>query len=198
MHWLVTTRGCRVLLTLMNEMGVLMMERLLVQELPALECMLSDGMPEYSINSNHWVQTARHLFPGKAFKWCCDIVDVCCALCYDFFCGFPAPTKNFLCIQNTVSEDDIHILAWAWNYMHDKAAVHKDEWEDFFWHCDTLQTGKFWTTTRGEQAIDWRKLISSMVHFVVYVYVMKQSHACCIHEPILTPPLYAARGAEAE
>jgi hypothetical protein len=31
--------------------------------------------------------------------------------------------------------------------MHDKAAVHKDEWEDFFQYHDTLCTDKFWTTT---------------------------------------------------
>ncbi|ELR21855.1 uncharacterized protein ACA1_386940 [Acanthamoeba castellanii str. Neff] len=105
-------------------MGVLTMERLLVQELPPSQCILKDGMPEYCIiNSNHHIQTAQQLFPGKSFKWCCDIVN------------------------NKVSEDDIHILTWGWNHMHDKAAVHKDEWEDFFQYCDTLCTNKFWTTT---------------------------------------------------
>jgi hypothetical protein len=77
-HHLVTTRGHRVLSMLMNEMGVLMMEHLLVQELPPSQCILKDGMPEYCIiDGNHCVQTAWRLFPGKPFKWCCDIVDVC-------------------------------------------------------------------------------------------------------------------------
>jgi hypothetical protein len=53
----------------------------------------------------------------------------------------------FLHFQNKVLEDNIHILLWGWNHMHDKAAVHKDEWEDFFQYCDTLCTDKFWTTT---------------------------------------------------
>jgi hypothetical protein len=39
---------------------------------------------------------------------------------------------------------------WGWNHMHDEAAVHKDEWEDFFQYHDTLCTNKFWTTTCGK------------------------------------------------
>ncbi|ELR23103.1 uncharacterized protein ACA1_083310 [Acanthamoeba castellanii str. Neff] len=62
--------------------------------------------------------------------------------------------------ENKVSEDNIHILMWGWNHMHNEAD--KDEWEDFFQYHDTLCTDKFWTTTQGEQAIDWKKLISSM------------------------------------
>ncbi|ELR16386.1 uncharacterized protein ACA1_047660 [Acanthamoeba castellanii str. Neff] len=103
-------------------MGVLMMERLLVQELPPSERVLNDGMPEYCIiDGNNHVQTARQLFPGKSLKWCCDIVD------------------------NNVSDDNIHVLVWGQNHMHDEAAVHRDEWEDFFQHHDTLCTDKFWT-----------------------------------------------------
>jgi hypothetical protein len=67
----------RFLSMLMNKMGVLMMEHLLVQELPPSQCILKDGMPEYCIiDGNHCVQTAQWLFPGKSFKWCCDIVNV--------------------------------------------------------------------------------------------------------------------------
>ena len=62
---------------LMNEMGVLTMERLLVQQLPPSQLVLNDGLPEYCvIDSNHCVQMARRLFPNKDFNWCCDIVDV--------------------------------------------------------------------------------------------------------------------------
>ncbi|ELR20646.1 uncharacterized protein ACA1_053900 [Acanthamoeba castellanii str. Neff] len=64
--------------------------------------------------------------------------------------------------ENTVLEDNIHILTWGQNHMHNKAAVLKDGWEDFFQHHNTLHTNKFWTTTQGEQAINWKKLISSM------------------------------------
>jgi hypothetical protein len=53
------------------------MECLLVQQLPPSQCILKDGMPEYSvIDSNHHIQTAPWLFPGKSLKWCCDIVNV--------------------------------------------------------------------------------------------------------------------------
>jgi hypothetical protein len=75
------------------------------------------------------------------------------------------------------------------NHMHDKAAVHKDEWEDFFQHHNTLHTDKFWTTTQGKQAIDWKKLISSMVHFVTYMDTTKNY----IFPHRLTPPFHAAR-----
>jgi hypothetical protein len=34
--------------------------------------------------------------------------------------------------------------------MHNKAAVHKDEWVDFFQHHNTLHTNKFWTSTQGK------------------------------------------------
>ena len=74
---LVTARGRRVLSASMNEMGVLTMERLLVQQLPPSQLVLNDGLPEYCvIDGNHRVQTARRLFPNKDFNWCCDIVDV--------------------------------------------------------------------------------------------------------------------------
>jgi hypothetical protein len=93
-HWLVTTRGHRVLSTLMNKMGVLTMEHLLVQELPPSQCILKDGMPEYCIiNSNHHIQTAQQLFPGKSFKWCCDIVDVHYSF-LTYFVDVPAPTNT--------------------------------------------------------------------------------------------------------
>jgi hypothetical protein len=58
-HQLVTARGHQVLMKLMKEMGVLMMERLLVQQLPESECLLKDGVPKYAvINGNHHVMTA--------------------------------------------------------------------------------------------------------------------------------------------
>ncbi|ELR24086.1 uncharacterized protein ACA1_152650 [Acanthamoeba castellanii str. Neff] len=65
-------------------------------------------------------------------------------------------------LKHYVSEDNIHILTWGQNHMHNEVAVHKDEWEDFFQHHNTLCTNKFWTTTQGKQAINWKKLISSM------------------------------------
>jgi hypothetical protein len=40
-----------------------------------------------------------------------------------------------------VLEDDIHILTWGWNHMHDEAVVHKDEWEDYFQHCALTSSG---------------------------------------------------------
>jgi hypothetical protein len=42
-------------------------------------------------------------------------------------------------LQENVLEDDIAILAWGCNYMHDDTAVHKDEWEEFFQHFYRLQ-----------------------------------------------------------
>jgi len=59
-YHLVMARGHRVLSASMNEMGVLTMERLLVQQLPPSQLVLNDGLPEYCvIDGNHHVQTAR-------------------------------------------------------------------------------------------------------------------------------------------
>jgi hypothetical protein len=85
-HQLVTSRGRQVLMNSMKEMGVLMMEHLLIQQLPESECILKDGVPEYMvIDSNHCIMTAQQLFPDKSFKWCCDIVDVCIPYHFDVF-----------------------------------------------------------------------------------------------------------------
>ncbi len=58
-HQLVMVRGRQVLVDLMKQMGVLTMERILIQQLPALECILNNNAPEYMvINGNHCVMTA--------------------------------------------------------------------------------------------------------------------------------------------
>ena len=132
-HWLVTSRGHQVLVNLMKEMGVLMMEHLLVQQLPESKCFLKDGAPKYMvINGNHCIMTAQQLFPDKSFKWCCNIVDVCIPYHFDVFLWERVTHHSYL--QESISEDDIAILAWGHNHMHNKAAVHMDEWEEFFQH----------------------------------------------------------------
>ena len=76
-HWLVMVRGRRVLMNSMNDMGVLMMECLLIQQLPQAKCILNDSKPKWAIiDSNHCVMTAWKLFPDKNFIWCCDVVEV--------------------------------------------------------------------------------------------------------------------------
>jgi hypothetical protein len=65
---LVTARGHRVLSTLMNEMGVLTMEHLLVQELPPSQCILKDGMPEYCIIDGNQCSDCMVAFPWEVFQ----------------------------------------------------------------------------------------------------------------------------------
>jgi hypothetical protein len=85
-HQLVTVRGHQVLMKLMKEMGILMMECLLVQQLPESECLLKDSVPKYAvINSNHHIMTAQQLFPDRSFKWCCNLVNVCVTYHFDLF-----------------------------------------------------------------------------------------------------------------
>ena len=137
-HQMVMARGHQVLVDLMKEMGVLMMEHILIQQLPQSECILNNGAPEYAIiDGNHHVMTAQQLFPDKSFKWCCDLVNVsiphhCDVLLLALF-------THHQYLQENVSEDDIAILAWGHNYMHNNATVHKDEWEEFFQHFYRLQ-----------------------------------------------------------
>jgi hypothetical protein len=82
-------------------------------------------------------------------------------------------------------------LMWGWNHMHNKAAIHKDEWEDFFQHCDTLRTNKFWTTTQPltgrSSSAQWYILSCTSMH--------KKLH---ISKHILTPPFHVAGGSEAQ
>jgi hypothetical protein len=159
-HWLVTSRGCQVLMNLMKEMGVLTMEHLLVQQLPESKCILKDGVPKYMvIDGNHCVMTAQQLFPNKSFKWCCKIVDVCIPYHFDVFLGQRVTHHSYL--QESVSEDDIAILVWGCNHMHNKAAVHKDEWEEFFQHFHRLQQGNFWKS--NGRAVDWDRYITTLV-----------------------------------
>ncbi len=135
---MVMARGCQVLMDSMKEMGVLTMECILVQQLPQSECILNDSAPEYAIiDGNHHVMTAQQLFPDKSFKWCCDLVNVsiphhCDVLLLALF-------THHQYLQENVLEDDIAILAWGHNYMHNNTAVHKDKWEEFFQHFYRLQ-----------------------------------------------------------
>jgi hypothetical protein len=61
----------------MQEFGVLVLERLLIQELPPAEHVLNDGKPEYLIiNGNHHVLTAHELYPDREILWLCNVADV--------------------------------------------------------------------------------------------------------------------------
>jgi hypothetical protein len=61
----------------MKELGVIVMERILVQQLPQAACVLNDGQPKYLIiDGNHCIETARSLFLETNFAWLCDLVDV--------------------------------------------------------------------------------------------------------------------------
>lgn len=75
---LVTARGKETIRKSMKEMGVLPMERLLIQELPEKERTLGDGKVEYMvIDGNHRIQVARELSPDhQHMNWVCDIVKV--------------------------------------------------------------------------------------------------------------------------
>ncbi len=85
-HQLVMARGRQVLVDAMKQMGVLTMEHILIQQLPASECILNDGVIEYTvINSNHCVMTAQKLFPNKTFMWCCNVVNICIPDHFDVF-----------------------------------------------------------------------------------------------------------------
>ena len=82
-------------------------------------------------------------------------------------------------LQENVSEDDIAILAWGHNYMHNNAAVHKDEWEEFFQHFYRLQQGNYWKS-KGK-AVDWDKyinaLVQSLLTYVVHMCMHQNSSA---------------------
>jgi hypothetical protein len=75
---LITAQGRKVMVKSMNELGVIVMERILVQQLPQSACILNNDQPEYLvINTNHCIETARSLFLEMNFTWLCDLVDVC-------------------------------------------------------------------------------------------------------------------------
>jgi hypothetical protein len=76
-HRPITARGRKVMVRSMKELGVIVMERILVQQLPRAACVLNDDQPEYLvIDGNHRIETARSLFPETNFTWLCDLVDV--------------------------------------------------------------------------------------------------------------------------
>ncbi len=187
-HQLVTARGRQVLMDSMKEMGVLTMEWILVQQLPQSKCILNDGVPKYAIiNSNHHVTTARQLFPDRSFKWCCDLVNVSIPYHCDVF--LLAFFTHHWYLQENVSEDDIAILAWGCNYMHNDATVHKDEWEEFFQHFYRLQRGNYWKS-KGK-AVDWDKYINALVQsLLTYVVRMCMHWNCTVYMYALQQQLH--------
>jgi hypothetical protein len=62
--------------------------------------------------------------------------------------------------------------------MHDEAAVHKDEWEEFFQHFHRLQRGNFWKSEG--RVVDWDRYIDTLVQpiltDVVYAYMHHKCH----------------------
>lgn len=54
-------------------------------------------------------------------------------------------------------------MAWGWNYMHNKAVVHKDEWEEFFHHYHRLRQANFWKLEAC--LVDWERYIDTLVPF---------------------------------
>lgn len=79
-------------------------------------------------------------------------------------------------LHESVSEDDIAILAWGHNHMHDKAAVHKDEWEEFFQHFHRLQQGNFWKS-KG-RVVDWDRYIGTAHTYKCSVYMYAPQMLC--------------------
>ena len=73
---------------------------------------------------------------------------------------------NHYCPQGSVSQEDLAILAWGQNYMHNKAVVHKDEWEEFFHHYHRLRQGNFWKLDAC-QVVDWERYIDTLVPFLL-------------------------------
>ncbi len=73
---------------------------------------------------------------------------------------------NHHCPQSSVSQEDLAILAWGQNYMHNEAAVHKDEWEEFFHHYHRLRQGNFWKLDAC-QVVDWERYIDALVPFLL-------------------------------
>ena len=87
-------------------------------------------------------------------------------------------------------EDDIAILVWGCNYMHDDAAVHKDKWEEFFQHFYRLKQGSFWKS--NSKQVDWDKYINTLVQSLLTYVVRTHTH----HNSsayAYTPKLYCVR-----
>ena len=74
---LVTAHGKQTMRKAMQKMGILTMERMLVQELPEEQWTLGDGRMEYVvIDGNHRLQVAQELSKDEHMKWLCDLVSV--------------------------------------------------------------------------------------------------------------------------
>ena len=73
---------------------------------------------------------------------------------------------NHHCPQTSILEEDLAILVWGWNYMHNKVVVHKDEWEEFFHHYHRLRQGNFWMLDTC-QVVDWERYIDTLVLFLL-------------------------------
>jgi hypothetical protein len=77
-HQPITAQGRKVMVKSMKELGIIVMERILVQQLLQSACILNDDQLEYLIiDGNHCIETARSLFPEENFTWLCDLIDIC-------------------------------------------------------------------------------------------------------------------------
>ncbi len=82
-------------------------------------------------------------------------------------------------------EEDIAILVWGHNYMHNDAAVHKDEWEEFFQHYYRLQRGNYWKSEG--KAVDWKKYINALVQSLL---VYSSAYAYAYSSAYVYTPLF--------
>jgi hypothetical protein len=59
-----------------------------------------------------------------------------------------------------VKENDLKLLAWGKNHMHDEGAVHCDEWEEFFNIHDELLNPENWKVSGKKKTINWTCLMA--------------------------------------
>jgi hypothetical protein len=152
----------------MQERGILLMEKLLVQELPENERVLNDSLPEYwIIDGNHHVTTACEVFGKDDIDWVCDVVKVLLPYPSSLFnaaqCTQPY-TNLHMFFQPNCPADDLMQLACFQNNMHNEAAVHCNDWETFFHIQHYLMQRHFWTMqANGSHQLNWNLFMNFLV-----------------------------------
>jgi hypothetical protein len=135
-----------------------------MQELPPNQ--LNNSEPEYCvIDGNHHTNTTHTLFPQQTFHGAVTL------LMYDhiliilmLFCPLTPPS---VCVLITRTNNNIKLLVWGRNYMHDKAVVHKDKWEEVY--KNQLSNKEFWRRGKKEM-IDWDKYLIAKLVFTVCIH----------------------------